>query len=335
LSASKDWRRVVERWWGWKRGGAGRSAPPPLEAVVAEDMKGTSPQGNFDRGYLGACTAQSQGEEANPGSSVVCREADALSGVQGRSPARPRSGGMGGGAPLCSSHIVRKDEENEDQSGSSDFSRYHRRARWAVRCHRGVAVGIAKGFRFRWFVLTESDEAIAEGLDFSREFHRFLVWLRYWCPDFQYTIVEHRQGKPSKVSGSQRRNWHVLSYGSDWLRVGKIERYWQSHFKSKVTGMAEVKDIRKAVNYLGGYLSDESKFVRAWSSKGWVFDGWLSVSKEWKRQYGAYPDVDGIVALAMLSPDERAEVPVVMITALEKERRLACQGRAKRVVKRC
>ena len=95
--------------------------------------------------------------------------------------------------------------------------------------------------------------------------------------------------------------------------------------------MAEVKDIRKAVNYLGGYLSDGSKFVRGWSSKGWVFDGWLSVSKEWKRQYGAYPEVDGIVALAMLSPDERAEMPIVMITALEKERRLACQGRAKRV----
>ena len=32
---------------------------------------------------------------------------------------------------------------------------------------------------------------------------------------------------------------------------------------------------------------------------------------------------------------ERAETPVVMITQLEKERRLACQGRAKGVVKRC
>ncbi len=55
----------------------------------------------------------------------------------------------------------------------------------------------------------------------------------------------------------------------------------------------------------------------------------------WKRQYGAYPDVDSIVALAMLSPAERAETDVVMITRLEKERRLACQGRVKRVVKRC
>ena len=296
---------------------------------------GASTQGNCDGGYLGAYTAEGQGEEAHPGLPHLCREADAPSGAQGQSPARPEAGGMGGGAHLCSSHIVRKDEENENQSGSSDFTRYHRRARWVVRCHRGVAVGLARGFRFRWFVLTESDEAIALGLEFGREFHRFLVWLRYSCSDFQYTIVEHRQGKPSKVSGSQRRNWHVLSYGSDRLPIGKIERYWQSHFKSKVTGMAEVKDIRKAVNYLGGYLSGESKFVRAWSSKGWVFDGWLSVSREWKRQYGVYPEEDGLVALALLSPAERAETDVVMITQLEKERRLACQGRAKRVVKRC
>ena len=66
------------------------------------DWTETSPQGNSDRGYLGAYTAQGQGDQAHPGPSLGCREADALSGVQGQSPARPgrlQTGGHGGRSP--------------------------------------------------------------------------------------------------------------------------------------------------------------------------------------------------------------------------------------------
>lgn len=168
----------------------------------------------------------------------------------------------------------------------------------------GVETGMRKGFRFRWFVLTESDEALsAGGLDFSKQFHRFITWLRkQHCPDFQYIAVEHRQGD------KRRRNWHILSYGSDKIPVHAVRHYWQEHFKSTVTGMEEVKDIRKAVKYLAGYLSSEDKFIRSWHSQGWVFKGWISASQWAKKNYGEYPSKASIVDVAVMSDADRASV---------------------------
>ena len=164
--------------------------------------------------------------------------------------------------------------------------------RFLIRGFRGKDCGLDKGFRFRWFVLTESNEAISLGIDFSKEFHRFIKWLRYYCPDFQYLVVQHRQGDMS------RRNWHVLSYGTDRLPVNKMREYWLKHFKSTVTGMAEVKDISRAMYYVAGYLSDSEKFERAWTSRGWVYSGWVSDSLDYWRRYGEYPELDYLVELA-------------------------------------
>jgi hypothetical protein len=174
-----------------------------------------------------------------------------------------------------------------------------RRARFVVRAFRGVSCGLSRGYRFRWFVLTESDEAIALHIRFGREFHKFVTWLRYSCPDFQYICVEHRQGS------KKRRNWHILSYGSDKLPVLAIRNYWLSHFKSTVTGMAEVKDIGKAVKYLAGYLSSGEKFVRSFQSQGWVFRGWVGFSRYLKKRYGSYPEPGLLATLALMSPVAR------------------------------
>lgn len=182
---------------------------------------------------------------------------------------------------------------------SQEFQRY-KVNRFLVRAFRGVACGLAKGYRFRWFVLTESNEAIKLGLSFGREFNRFLVWLRYWCPDFQYIVVEHRQGD------KQRRNWHVLSYGSDKLPVLRIRSYWLKHFKSTVTGMAEVRDIRKSVYYLVRYVGDKEKFVRSWCSQGWVFRGWLGISKAHRKIFGDYVCSEDLKALSLMSPCVRS-----------------------------
>ena len=172
----------------------------------------------------------------------------------------------------------------------------HKKARFFVRAFRGVSCGLAKGFRFRWFVLTESDLAIADGVDFGPEFHKFITWLRYQCPDFQYLVVEHRQGD------KKRRNWHVLSYGSDKLPVRAIRDYWLGHFKSTVTGMAEVADIQKAVKYLATYLagddSKSEKFIRCFASQGWVFRGWVGSCKAYKSKYGEYLPAGELVRLA-------------------------------------
>jgi len=179
-----------------------------------------------------------------------------------------------------------------------------------IRAFRGVDCGLAKGFRFRWFVLTESPEAIRTGIDFGVEFHRFLVWLRYWCPDFQYIVVEHRQGD------KQRRNWHVLSYGSDKLPVLAMRDYWLKHFKSTVTGMAEVRDTERAVLYLASYLGSGKKFVRSWQSQGWVFRGWIGWSKWYRRRFSRnleYPSPRALVSLSLMSAAEREDVALMSL----------------------
>ena len=169
-----------------------------------------------------------------------------------------------------------------------------------LRAFRGVSVGVSKGFRFRWFVLTESDSALTSGVSFGLEFHKFVTWLRkVHCSDFQYICVEHRQGD------LRRRNWHILSYGSDRLPVKAMRAYWLKHYLSTVTGMAEVSDIGKAVSYLAGYLSKGDKFIRSWCSQGWVFRGWIGLSKSYNREYSEYLPPGDLVTLALMSPAPR------------------------------
>jgi hypothetical protein len=190
---------------------------------------------------------------------------------------------------------------NGVQSGENGW---RRTARFLVRGYRGLAVGVKKGYRFRWFVLTESDEAIEAGIVFGHEFHRFVRWLRYWCPDVQYLVVEHRQGD------KQRRNWHVITYGSDKLPVLAIRAYWQKHFLSSVRGMSEIRNPESAVRYCCKYLGSAG-YVRSWSSQGWVFPGWVGWSKWYRKNFsptGEYPSAEAIAHLSLMSPDEREAV---------------------------
>jgi hypothetical protein len=182
-------------------------------------------------------------------------------------------------------------------NSSQNEENYNKKAaRFLVRGFRGVSVGMAKGFRFRWFVLTESNEAISAGLDFGKAFHKFVVWLRYYCADFQYIVVEHK--KP-------RRHWHLITYGSDKLPVDSIRDYWRKHYLSTVTGMAEIKSIEKAMYYVCGYLKKGGKLARSWSSRDWVFPRWLGFSREYSAAYGVYPSAEVLVELALSSKARR------------------------------
>jgi hypothetical protein len=175
---------------------------------------------------------------------------------------------------------------NGCKSGTNENACLNRKkARFMVRAFKGVECGLAKNCRFRWFVLTESDEAIDSRKKFGREFHNFIRWLRKVHKiDLQYIVVEHRQGD------KKRSNYHVLTYGSDKLPLRVMREYWESHYLSHVTGMAEIVDIRKSVKYLCAYVSDGDKFVRSFNSQGWIFRGWQGFSKKYKAEYGRYPD---------------------------------------------
>ena len=73
--------------------------------------------------------------------------------------------------------------------------------------------------------------------------------------------------------------------------------------------LAEVDDVAGAARYIGNYLNMQSCSVRKYiMSAGWVFPGWVSWSRWFKKHYGVYPDqmYPGILAkLARMSKSER------------------------------
>ena len=76
--------------------------------------------------------------------------------------------------------------------------------------------------------------------------------------------------------------------------------------------LADVDDVDGAAGYLGKYLHMQSYRVRKYiMSAGWVFPGWVSWSKRFRRKHGSYPDemYPGIlVKLARMSKRERDEI---------------------------
>jgi hypothetical protein len=192
-----------------------------------------------------------------------------------------------GVSPFTSLYSIKSAENRQD----------FRVRRFLLRGFRGVECGYKKGYRFRWWVFTESNEARALGLKFGNELHKFITWIRYHCSDLQYIVVQH---------SIPRRHWHILSYGSDKLPVLAMRDYWLSHYKSTISGMEEIRDINKAIYYVAGYISNKEKFARSWSSQGWVFRGWIGFSKAYKKQYGEYPAQSLIVELSMLTKEKRA-----------------------------
>ena len=76
--------------------------------------------------------------------------------------------------------------------------------------------------------------------------------------------------------------------------------------------VAEVDDVGGAAGYIGKYLYMQSYHVRKCiMHAGWVFPGWVSWSKWFKRHYGIYPDqiYPGILGkLSRMSKRERDEI---------------------------
>jgi len=191
-------------------------------------------------------------------------------------------GDKSGEAPLLV-HYGAQSATNENDKLKEKIK--HRVARFKVRAYRGVKCGIAKNCRFRWFTLTESNEAIKSNKVFGHEFHNFVSYLRkVHHVDFQYLVVEHRQGD------KKRSNYHVITYGTDKLPLAAMREYWESHYLSHLTGMEEIRNIDKVIKYLCKYVGDEDKFVRCFYSQGWIFRGWQGFSKKYKAEFGCYPD---------------------------------------------
>jgi hypothetical protein len=90
---------------------------------------------------------------------------------------------------------------------------------------------------------------------------------------------------------------------------------------SEVLGLAEVNDVDGAARYIGNYLNMQSYRVRKYiMSAGWLFPGWVSWSKWFKKNYGDYPDhkYPGVLAkLSRMSNSERDEIILPELMKME------------------
>jgi hypothetical protein len=88
-----------------------------------------------------------------------------------------------------------------------------------------------------------------------------------------------------------------------------------------MASLAELDDVDGAARYIGNYLNTQSYRVRKYiMSAGWVFRGWVSWSRWFKKHYGVYPDqkYPGIMAkLSCMSKRGRDEIIMVELMRME------------------
>lgn len=179
--------------------------------------------------------------------------------------------------------------------------------RFVIDANQGATCGVKKRKRFRWFVITQSPEAVEKGLSIGKTINGLVTLIRYYSPDFQCMVIHHiqargwyRKREGGWTFGGLRDNWHILSYGDKKLPLGVIEKCVQKYYKSTTTGLEEIRDIRKSIRYLAGYLSREGKFIGYTQTQGWIFKGHRKFSKEYHRRYGSYPEYEVLASLSLL-----------------------------------
>jgi hypothetical protein len=151
----------------------------------------------------------------------------------------------------------------------------------------------------RWFVLTESDEAIAQGLGVIQKFNELVRYLRRHYGSFEYCCVRHRQGDKKRI------NVHVVYFGS-YVPQQVIEDWWWKNYASHRSRMGAVRNVKRQAWYLSKYLS-KGDFERYHFSSKWVFPGWIGFSGWFRGEFPVYPPREMLVGLANMSKTERAE----------------------------
>ena len=198
------------------------------------------------------------------------------------------------------------DDENNNSftcpithTSDREWENKRRAARFYVKARIGMLVGVAKGKRFRWWTLTESNESIEAGLSFSHSWAKLRKKLARIDDKLEFCIVEHVQGDRA------RRNWHVLTYGNNKLPVDELREYWIENYLSTITGLQEVKYPLRSIGYLAGYLGGDDKFQRARFSQDWVFPYWWEFGRFYRKETGLYVPDNELVRLSLIPFKER------------------------------
>jgi hypothetical protein len=180
---------------------------------------------------------------------------------------------------------------------ASDVSHYidYRGRRFRQRFYTGFDAH--RGEIPRWFVLTESDEAIVKGLDVIQKFNELVRYLRRHYGSFEYCCIRHRQGDKRRI------NLHVVYFGT-FIDQQVIEDWWWKNYASHRSKMGKIYNVKRQAWYLSGYLSGEG-FEGYYFSKGWVFTGWIGFSQWIKKEFGDYPQRELLIDLGRMSKAER------------------------------
>jgi len=170
--------------------------------------------------------------------------------------------------------------------------------------HR-LFTGAETGDRLRFLTLNSSDESIVLGIDILESFRKLVKRIRRRYPEFEYFgVVAYDENEPL------REHIHVLCKG-EFIPQRELEDMCIEVHRSIKPYIEDVEDVAAAARYIGNYLNMQSyRMKKHIMSAGWVFKGWVSWSKRFKRKYGDYPEqmYPGILAkLARMSESERDE----------------------------
>jgi len=166
--------------------------------------------------------------------------------------------------------------------------------------------GAESADRLRFLTLNSSDESIVLGIDVLKSFSKLVKRMRRKYGVFEYFgVVACDESEPL------REHIHVICKGV-FMPQRELEDMWIGVHRSIKPYIEAVDDVAGAAGYLGKYLHMQSYHVRKYiMSAGWVFPGWVSWSRWYRRNYGVYPDqkYPGIlVKLARMSKSERDRI---------------------------
>jgi hypothetical protein len=160
--------------------------------------------------------------------------------------------------------------------------------------------------RLRFLTINSSDESIVLGIDILKSFSKLVKRMRRKYGEFEYFgVVACDENEPL------REHIHVVCKGV-FMPQRELEDMLIDVHRSIKPYIEAVDDVGAAAGYMGKYLHMQSYRVRKYiMSAGWVFPGWVSWSKRFRRKNGVYPDemYPGILGkLASMSKSERDEI---------------------------
>jgi hypothetical protein len=175
--------------------------------------------------------------------------------------------------------------------------------------------GAETGDRLRFLTLNSSDESIVLGLDITKSFSKLVKRIRRKYGKFEYFgVVAYDENEP------MREHIHVICKG-EFMPQRELEDMLIDVHRSIKPYIEAVDDVAGAARYIGNYLNMQSYHVRKYiMSAGWVFKGWVSWTKWFKKHYGVYPDqmYPGVLGkLSRMSKSERDEIILPELMKME------------------